>query len=437
MFNKNNKIIFIVFCLSLTLLTACGGGSDSNSSSSSSMNTDTNPATDTNSDTDTAADMDDSGNDTDTGTDTSTDTDTTDTDDNDSSDTDTSSDQPTTVFTAAKGKLVFDNVNSFGNQLACQDCHSIQENANLTSTADAKIRAGHPLFNAINRTSYKNGALTELIDAANVCLSDWMKVPSVNQWTESSDDWQNLKQYLALQSDLGATNTATQNINFQIINPPSDLNGGDAIQGQIAFNETCAVCHGINGVGTSKARKITNRNLSTDYIAQKIRLSGPSNSNIYTGLNGGVMPFFAQDRMTDQTLINIATYTANGLPVVNQSSCSDADHSKVGQTMSFSTLAHDVMGSAEIIDNCTIKVSGFSYDGTGPAVYFYAGVNGQYSSRNGGAGFAIGTQLVEGTAYNQDSVILKLSSPSVLDDFNGLSVWCVDFDVSFGDGLFK
>lgn len=113
--------------------------------------------------------------------------------------------------------------------------------------------------------------------------------------------------------------------------------------------------------------------------------------------------------------------------------CGQNDHPSVGKTMVFSTLAHDVSGSAQIVDNCTIRVSAFNYDGGGPAVYFYAGFDGNY--RDDGAGFALGTML-NGTVYSGDSIDVTLTSAEQLDKLNGLSVWCADFNVSFGDGLF-
>ncbi|WP_440903076.1 DM13 domain-containing protein [Catenovulum sp. SX2] len=113
--------------------------------------------------------------------------------------------------------------------------------------------------------------------------------------------------------------------------------------------------------------------------------------------------------------------------------CGQNDHPSVGKTMVFSTLAHDVSGSAQIIDNCTIRVSAFNYDGGGPAVYFYGGIDGNY--RDDGAGFAIGPML-NGTVYSGDSIDVTLTSADQLDKLNGLSVWCADFNVSFGDGLF-
>lgn len=107
-------------------------------------------------------------------------------------------------------------------------------------------------------------------------------------------------------------------------------------------------------------------------------------------------------------------------------------HEKIGQTGFFNTLAHNVAGKAEIIDNCTIKITQFSYDGGGPDVYFYAAIDGAYNSE---ASFRIGNRL-NGISYENGEFTLKLPNNKTLDDLNGISVWCVEFSANFGDVTF-
>lgn len=110
----------------------------------------------------------------------------------------------------------------------------------------------------------------------------------------------------------------------------------------------------------------------------------------------------------------------------------DSTHEKVGQTGFFNTFAHNVAGKAEIIDNCTIKITQFSYDGGGPDVYFYAANDGAYGNEGS---FRMGRKL-NGTSVENAEFILKLPSGKTLDDLNGISVWCVDFAANFGDVMF-
>lgn len=113
--------------------------------------------------------------------------------------------------------------------------------------------------------------------------------------------------------------------------------------------------------------------------------------------------------------------------------CGNSDHPKVGQMAIFNTHHHQVAGQATIIDNCTIEVTSFSYDGEGPTVYFYGGLEGDYSDN--GAGFIL-SMAINGRIYDNETYTITLTSASMLDEMDGISVWCSDFQVSFGDGLF-
>jgi hypothetical protein len=133
------------------------------------------------------------------------------------------------------------------------------------------------------------------------------------------------------------------------------------------------------------------------------------------------------------TLIDAATAINNLLASFNPDTGCMRTHAKVGQAAVLSTLAHSVSGTATIVDDCTIVVSSFNYDGGGPDVYFYGGTDGVYAAPTG---FAIGGQI-QGTAYTNATVTLTLPENRDLDDFNGISVWCVDFNANFGSGLFQ
>ncbi len=108
-------------------------------------------------------------------------------------------------------------------------------------------------------------------------------------------------------------------------------------------------------------------------------------------------------------------------------------HAKVGATGSFSTLAHDVTGEAEILDDCTIQITLFNYDASAPAVFFYGADNGDFSN-----GFIIGGQLRDdSSAYQNDTINLTLPDDKTLDDLRYLSVWCVLFSANFGSLTFE
>lgn len=126
---------------------------------------------------------------------------------------------------------------------------------------------------------------------------------------------------------------------------------------------------------------------------------------------------------------NQATNNHAGTNNQSNGGCS-ALHPRVGQTLRLVSKAHGVQGSAIIIDDCTIKVDGFSYDGGGVDVRFYGGIDDDYAN-----GFPMTENLV-GTPFSNQSLNITMPADKSLDDLNGLSVWCYDFTVSFGDGRF-
>ena len=123
--------------------------------------------------------------------------------------------------------------------------------------------------------------------------------------------------------------------------------------------------------------------------------------------------------------------TLAALSEQNTTNCAKT-HSKVGYYGSFETLAHNVSGRAEFIDDCTIKITEFNYDGEGPDVYFYGAIDHKYTEVDA---FAIG-QKINGAAYNNAEIIIRIPDNKTLDELTGISVWCVDFDVSFGQLTF-
>lgn len=108
-----------------------------------------------------------------------------------------------------------------------------------------------------------------------------------------------------------------------------------------------------------------------------------------------------------------------------------ATHPSVGYTAQLSTLGHNVHGTATIVDDCTIAVSGFTYDGGGLSnVRFYAGTGGDYAN-----GFSI-SDNIHGKSYSNNLIVIHLANVS-LDSFDGIAVWCVEAGADFGDGTFS
>lgn len=334
--------------------------------------------------------------------------------------------EPSAMGSPADGMTFFNASQTQGNQFSCANCHGIDEDSQGLSTADSLHRPAHPLFNAINRSSFYNNNASTIFDATNICLENWMDTATLS---ESDQNWLDLEAYFEQQSDGSAASvvSATQ------VMPITDFSDADLALGQTRFNQTCATCHGQNAAGgTGLAASLIGRNLTLERVAEKARTSGPSTHAVFAGLTGGNMPFWSQERLNDTELKNIAAYVSN-VSMVNTmgGTCADSDHELVGKVATLSTLAHDVSGMVEVINNCTLRVTQFNYDGEGPAVRFYLGNNGDYSNDNN----AIGPQL-NGQAYSDETFDITFTNPDMLDDIDGISVWCFEFNASFGEGLF-
>ena len=84
------------------------------------------------------------------------------------------------------------------------------------------------------------------------------------------------------------------------------------------------------------------------------------------------------------------------------------------------------------MDNCTIELTEFFFDGNGINIQVLAGKGGNYKD-----GTSISDNLKNfPVGYENASLTLDIGDLS-LDDIDGVSVWCVPVGVSFGDGLFQ
>jgi hypothetical protein len=110
-----------------------------------------------------------------------------------------------------------------------------------------------------------------------------------------------------------------------------------------------------------------------------------------------------------------------------------ATHPLVGRSVEFVTRSHDVSGTVTILDDRTIEISNFNYDGAGISVYLYNGIGQNFRTPDSQR---IGPLLNNGTVYVNETFTVTLPDGLTLDDFNSISVWCEPFNVSFGDVTF-
>ena len=335
---------------------------------------------------------------------------------------------------SVSGELVYGEPFEDGNSFACATCHSLEEPA-----ADGIRRVGHPIGESTRRPTYKNGRYTSLRDAVNTCVSHFLNADPL---AEEDPRWQAL--FAFLDSHAGSGDAPA--VAFDVVAPPSELAGGDATTGHELFDRTCIACHGDGAAGTTRAPPLAGGEYDPAYIAERVRRSGSPDNPAYDGLTGGIMPFWSAQRLSDDELRDLIAYVTSladappvipddaGTPIADGGTTGTecgSTHALVGRTATFTTRFHGVSGTARVVDDCTIAIEGFEYDGRGIDVRVYAGLGGNFD-----AGFPISDDLVRGAAYAGETLTLALPAGRTLDDLDSLSVWCVDVGVSFGDARF-
>ncbi|MCA9103712.1 MAG: DM13 domain-containing protein [Planctomycetales bacterium] len=107
----------------------------------------------------------------------------------------------------------------------------------------------------------------------------------------------------------------------------------------------------------------------------------------------------------------------------------------VGWQAELNTFAHDVTGTVTILDEDTVVVEDFTYDGQGLAVYFYLATEDTKDAFIDG--LSIGPPLL-GTLYkgNEGPLVIDLPDGETLDGYHAISVWCVPAQARFGSGTF-
>lgn len=330
--------------------------------------------------------------------------------------------------TPVTGESLYSQPLADGNTFACATCHAIAEPA-----SDGIRRPGHPIGDAAMRASYKNGQVATLLEAVNSCRQEWM---ATTAWAADDAEWLSLEEFLFEQATGAAPALA-----FERVEPPLELGGGDPDAGKATFNSTCVVCHGEDAVGTTRAPQLAGITLDADKIAERVRTSGRTDSQVYPGLTGGIMPFWSASRLSDQELRDIIAFIeeseagtgeeAGPLNIGGTRSCA-SDHALVGQVATLSTRFHGVSGTVTVVDDCHLRFDNFNYDGNGIDIKVYTGSQGNYRS-----GTAISANMFNfPIGYENDTFTLTLPTAVTLDDFDGVSIWCVDVATSFGDGIF-
>jgi hypothetical protein len=110
--------------------------------------------------------------------------------------------------------------------------------------------------------------------------------------------------------------------------------------------------------------------------------------------------------------------------------CSD-DHELVGATATLETHFHSVAGTVTVIDNCTVELTDFTFDGQGLDVRAVLSDNADFESYD-----VLSEDLRADGPYDDAVLSLPLREGMTLDGITDFSIWCVPAGASFGDGSF-
>jgi thiosulfate dehydrogenase len=189
------------------------------------------------------------------------------------------------------------------NTFSCATCHVVDPAA--PSVVPGRLDSGYNLAGAATRTSWWGGGSTTLLDAINVCVTEFMGGAAL---AKDSDAARQLDAYL----EGPPVMTGPAKYTFVRITTPLAELKGDATRGAEAYQKACHRCHGDahtwQGHTTSAATVIPESSITTfgmdlarSVTVEKVR------HGLFINI-GGVMPFYTQEAMSDQTVADILVY---------------------------------------------------------------------------------------------------------------------------------
>ena len=381
------------------------------------------------------------------------------------------------------GAMIFRSTIDDGNSFTCSTCHAIDEPAD-----DGLRRPGHALRDAAARPSYKNGEVASLREAVNSCLTEWM---NAEPWEADDARWVDLEGFL---QDIAPSSAPaltyeirTDEIDLEggdaddgreLFNGSCAVchgqNGGGTDQAPpvVGFGHAAdyvarrvrtsgrgdsSVYQGLTGgimpfFSDDRLSDAELRDLVA-YLGERAgAASGGDDGNTSAGDDGNGSGDDGNDSGAADDGNDSGADDGNdsGAGDGNDSGAGDSGDSgngddsggdtgsgcgmtspKIGWTASLSNLFHDVSGTAEIIDDCTVEIRNFNYDGTGIDVRVYGGLDGDYDN-----GFAMTDDLLLPGGYQNEVIEATLPAGMTMDDLDGVSIWCVTVGIDFGSGTF-
>jgi len=129
----------------------------------------------------------------------------------------------------------------------------------------------------------------------------------------------------------------------------------------------------------------------------------------------------------DDQIVN--SLQANPAPAPRDDCSSMSDIVGESRNLRVSNL-YGISGVVTIISDCEIEISNFFYNGLGPNISVYAGIDGDFES---GVNMSV---PLNGTVFENETLNLFLPEGTSFENFNSISIWCFEFDVDFSSASF-
>ena len=196
--------------------------------------------------------------------------------------------------------------------LSCSDCHADFDEA---TNPDGRIRAGHSIVGVPHRGTAKGGMITADIFAraaggGGFCYQHFLqKIPS-NKVDPTAIPEEQAAALMAYFEHVSGDNKGPQ---FEITTLDKDAASaaadtiialkGDAQKGWKLYGQACNVCHPTakkSGIGS----QLVKRRAPRDLEKRKHQIAA------YVRKGGFIMPFFTENRLSDQDIADIVAFIA-------------------------------------------------------------------------------------------------------------------------------
>jgi len=109
----------------------------------------------------------------------------------------------------------------------------------------------------------------------------------------------------------------------------------------------------------------------------------------------------------------------------------EAEVPDVGWTAELENFSHGVGGTAVILDERTIELRDFTFDGGGVDARLFLVVDGADFNED----IELSDNLV-GTAFTGETFTVTIPDGVSFEDWNLITLWCIPFSTAFGAGVF-